>query len=249
MKRGRAILYLFVFTIVSISIALVIFVKEDISGFNYLPSYDPGALVTHNYYTLSYNEQHEQANWVAYMVDKKRLISVAERTDRFRSDDSISTGSAASADYYRSGFDRGHLAPAADMSFSDLAMEESFLYSNISPQLPGFNRGIWKKLEEEVRSEVLSSDSIYVFTGPVFSLSGESIGDNMVTIPTGFYKIVIGFNRKDIRVKCWLIPHHENLDQTGSYRVSVDYIESATGVDFFYYLPERLESRLEKQRY
>lgn len=248
MKRGRAILYFTIFTIATISIALLLFLEEDISGLNYLPSSNPGTLVTHNHYTLSYNELHEQADWVAYMIDSKRLLSVAERTDRFRSDDSISTGSAASSDYYRSGFDRGHLAPAADMSFSELAMEESFLYSNISPQLPGFNRGIWKRLEEEVRSEALSSDSIYVFTGPVFSISGESIGANRVTIPTGFYKIVIGFNRKDIRVKCWLIPHHENLDQTISYRVSVDSIESATGVDFFYYLPERLESRLEKQR-
>jgi hypothetical protein len=108
-------------------------------------------IISHTAYLLSYNEEHEQANWVAYMLTSSKLGSGLERSNRFLEDPLVASGTATNADYAKSGYDRGHLAPAADMSWSMQVMQESFYYSNMSPQLPGFNRGIWKKLEEKVR--------------------------------------------------------------------------------------------------
>lgn len=99
-----------------------------------LPS-DEGEIVRHTYYTLSFNSRHKQANWVYYILGSEGKERVAERTDRFREDKKVPSGSAKPSDYTKSGYDRGHLCPAADMTHSAEAMEETFLMSNISPQL------------------------------------------------------------------------------------------------------------------
>ncbi len=103
-------------------------------------------------YALGYIEYHEQPAWVVYHFTKEEAVTKAvKRSDDFREDPEIPTGSATLADYRRSGYDRGHLAPAADMAFSVRTMSDSFYMSNMSPQKPAFNRGIWKNLEAQVR--------------------------------------------------------------------------------------------------
>ena len=116
-------------------------------------------LVTHLGYSLSYNEKHEQANWVFYELTIDEVLGSIKRKDQFRADPNIKTGSASLSDYKRSGYDRGHLAPAADMKWSSKAMSESFFMSNMSPQTPSFNRGIWKKLENLVRKWAVENKS------------------------------------------------------------------------------------------
>jgi endonuclease G, mitochondrial len=155
---------------------------------NYLPQSD-GELVHHNYYSLSYNETAEQSNWVFYEINSNTTLGQVSRTDDFRSDEKISTNSATISDYKGSGFDRGHLAPAGDMSFNYTAMSKSFYMSNMSPQHPSFNRGIWKKLEGLVRSWGTNS-SIYVVTGPVLNSCNSYIGTNNVCVPNYFYKVI-----------------------------------------------------------
>ena len=94
-------------------------------------------------YALGYSEEHEQAAWVMYrMTREETLTRAAVRTDDFREDPNIVTFSALPSDYSRSGYDRGHLAPAEDMKFSEVTMRESFYMSNMSPQKPDFNRGV-----------------------------------------------------------------------------------------------------------
>lgn len=246
MTRKTAIVW---FAIIFFSLAgssLIIAGNRNISRYSYLPMAVPGKATGHTYYSLSYNEVHEQPEWVFYKIIPSRNSGQAERTDRFRADDSVKTGTATDSDYLRSGYDRGHMAPAADMSFSATAMEESFYYSNISPQLPGFNRGIWKKLEDEIREGAPLYDSLIVVTGPVFSEAVTTIGGNGVTIPSGFYKITLMFRGKIIEHSAWLLPHLEGLSEPDGYRVSIDSIESVTGIDFFHDLPRRMENRIER---
>ena len=108
-------------------------------------------VVRHLGYTLCYDEKFEQAKWVAYRLTLAMCNSSdEERTDNFREDPAIKTGSAIPDDYKKTGYDRGHLCPAGDMGWSKQTMKESFLMSNMSPQLPKFNRGIWKNLETNV---------------------------------------------------------------------------------------------------
>ena len=131
---------------------------------------DADTIVERQGYALGYIERHEQSAWVIYVISKEQVLAKnAERSNySFRRDPAIPTGSASSSDYTRSGFDRGHLAPAADMAYSEQTMRDSFYMSNISPQRPGFNRGIWKDLESWTRQIVIKEQNTVIVTGPVF---------------------------------------------------------------------------------
>ena len=154
-------------------------------------------LHTYAGYTLCYRESYELAEWVSYSLTRSQLEhKVTGRTNDFRADTLISTGSAKPSDYKGSGFDRGHLAPAADMAWSIKSAHDSFLMSNMSPQTPSFNRVIWKLLEEAVRKWAHQYGTIYVVTGPVLEKDAseyESIGESEVAVPEYFYKALLVF--------------------------------------------------------
>lgn len=221
-------------------------VPQDLSGFNYLPSLDQGQLVQHQHYTLSYAEEHEQAEWVAYELTAAEVLSnVADRTDDFREDPLVLTGSASLNDYYRSGYDRGHLAPAGDMGFSEQAMSESFYLSNMSPQNRAFNRGVWKDLEEDVRDWAVANESLYVVTGPVFGNNPEKIGDNGVSVPNYYYKVLLDYQEPEIKAIGFLLPNKSTSQPPRAFIESIDNIEAYTSIDFFSELPDELEEELE----
>ena len=134
-------------------------------------SFEPkssGEIVKHTYYTLAYSEENEQAFWVYYQLTPENINGTQARTDDFRPDPAVSTGSASLEDYKYSGYDRGHLCPAADMTQNKTAMSETFFLSNMSPKLSGFNSGIWSTLEGKVREWALQYNKLYVVTGPIF---------------------------------------------------------------------------------
>ena len=183
-------------------------VEEDFSQAIEFPFIaDDEKIISHFAYSLSYNEQHEQASWIAYQLKASEIERNFKRNDKFIEDPLIETQSANKSDYKSSGYDRGHLAPAADMTWNETAMIESFYFSNMSPQLPGFNRGIWKKLEENVRDWAVKYDSIYITTGPVFKQTDSVIGANRVTIPTHFYKSILIYNDSLKQSIGFLLPH------------------------------------------
>ena len=197
-------------------------------------------------YALGYIEYHEQAAFVIYkLTAREALTKEAQRTNRFRSDPEIPTGSATTADYRRSGYDRGHLAPAADMAFSVQTMADSFFMSNMSPQKPAFNRGIWKRLEEQVRQIAIREKTIYVVTGPILPKKKTvTIGANKVTVPTHYYKVIFDLTppRKMIG---FILPNEGSDRPLEDFAVTVDVVEKATGLDFFSTLPQAVQKRLE----
>lgn len=212
---------------------------------NLLPVSTTGQIITHKYYFLSYSAQNKQAEWVFYLLTRTNSIGAFERGNNFRPDKMVTTGSASLEDYRNSGYDRGHLCPAADMAFNSDAMSESFLLSNMSPQNPSFNRGIWKSLEDMVRKWAIQEDSIYVVTGPLFIDNRGSIGVNQITVPGFFYKIIYDITGEQKMIG-FIIPN-EKCDSKllFQYAVTVDYIESISGIDFFHELPDPLEEQLE----
>lgn len=214
---------------------------------DYLPAHQKNELIIHTNFTLVYSEKDEQAFWVAYELTREEVLVNTERSEDFRQDSLILTGSASPDDYRGSGYDRGHLAPAGDMGFTAKAMSESFYMSNISPQVPDFNRGIWRELEEETRSWVLADGSLYIVTGPV--LKGrrrKTIGENEVTVPSGFYKVLLDYQHPE-RAKgiAFLMPNKASSKPLQSFVVSIDAVEEATGLDFFPELPDDVEASLE----
>lgn len=199
----------------------------------------------HSGYAFVYNETHEQAKWVAYCLTKKETQGSLERSDHFVEDPMVKTGTAANADYSKSGFDRGHLAPAADMKWSELAMDESFYYSNMSPQLPAFNRGIWKKLEEQVRDWAISLDSVLIVTGPILGESLPSIGANKVSVPKFYYKAILDFKGEHSKAIAFVLPNQGSKAPLMSFAITIDALEKLTGMNFFYQLEDHLEQSVE----
>lgn len=216
------------------------------SGMNLLPAAeDASAVVSHKAFTLEYSEKHEQARWVAYLMTREYASGNLSRTNDFREDPSIATGSATLNDYRKSGYTRGHLCPAGDMKWDETAMSETFLLSNMSPQLSDFNDGIWNKMESKVRYWAKIYDSLYVVTGPVLKEGLPTIGENRVSVPEEFYKIIYDPKREE--AICFLVPHRKSDKGIRMYVVSIDRVEELTGIDFFPELPDEIEERVECQ--
>ncbi|QOI98914.1 MAG: DNA/RNA non-specific endonuclease [Flammeovirgaceae bacterium] len=204
-------------------------------------------LIEHTGFKLVYNENHEQANWVAYELTLEETRRGVERSDKFLPDQKVSTGTATPEDYKGSGYDRGHLAPAADMSWSAQAMKESFYFSNISPQVPAFNRGIWKRLEEQVRTWAQQDTAAFIVTGPVLSDSLPVIGPNQVSVPAYFYKALLVYRYQNQKAIAFIVPNKKSGLPLKHFAVTVDSLEHITGIDFFPALPDVIESKLESE--
>ena len=213
-----------------------------------IPADIPGdEIIKHTGYTLSYNEEYEIANWVAYELTRDEVLGTAERGDDFREDKAVSTGSAKLKDYKGSGYDRGHMAPAADFKWSEEAMSDTFYLSNMAPQDPSFNRGIWGDLESAVRSMAYDNESIYVVVGPVLTDGPyETIGDSNVAVPNYFYKVILDYTDPEIKAIGFIMPNENSSKSLASFAVSVDEVEEMTGLDFFPALPDDQEEEIEK---
>ena len=197
-------------------------------------------------YALGYSEKHEQPAWVQYVLTADEVShATVNRSDDFRADPYVPTGSATPQDYTRSGYDRGHLAPAADMAFSVRTMSESFYMSNMSPQAPQFNRGIWSKLEKQVRHFSVREKRIVVVTGPILPQSpSKAIGANQVTVPDYFYKVIYDTTPPE-KMIAFVLPNQGSNEELRTFVVTVDYVEELTGLDFFPLLPQPLQEHLE----
>ncbi len=206
-------------------------------------------IIYHTGFTLSYNEVHEQASWVAYELTANELIKKVNRSDNFKKDPKVKTGSALPSDYARSGYDRGHLAPAADMKFNETAMTECFFMSNMSPQDPSFNRGIWKNLEAQVREWAIQNEHLYIVTGPILDSSlTASIGSNKVVIPNYYYKVILDYTTPEVKGIAFVLPNEKGVNPIMNYVVTIDHVEYLTGIDFFPELPDDLEQLLESRK-
>jgi endonuclease G len=217
-------------------------------NFNYIPSTTTSQIIEHTYYTLSYSAKDKQAEWVAYVLTKENLMNGnAERTNNFMPDPLITEYSATLADYYKSGYDRGHLAPAADMKINTTAISECFYLSNISPQKAEFNRGIWEKLEEQVREWAKEYDTLYIVTGGILKYSIGTIGAGKVSVPKYFYKVILNKTNKNYKAIALILPNEKGTKQLYEYVVPIDSVEILTGIDFFPALPYDLANKLESK--
>jgi len=186
-------------------------------------------IIVHDAYILSYNETCEQANWVKYMVTKAELDTVnAKRKNNFKEDEKVLTGSASLDDYKGSGYDRGHLAPAAVFVNDQEEMDESFYMSNISPQTPSFNRGIWKRLENYERELANEHDTIYVIAGGILKGNLPTIGENEVCIPKLYFKIIYN---KDF-VMCFIMRNVKSFDPLNMFKQTISVLERESGLKF-----------------
>lgn len=211
----------------------------------FLPTSTTGQVVHHEGYSLSYNEKHEQAEWVAYELKESHLSSTNHKRPYFEIDKAVKTGAASWRNYKNSGYDRGHLCPAGDRRYTKQAHDETFLTSNISPQEHQFNAGIWNTLEQKVRYWARKYDGVFVVTGGVLNGNMNDIGSEHVSVPNQFYKVLIDTNSGATKIIAFLMPHKESKKPLYEFVVSVDEVEALTGIDFFPELDDAIENKLE----
>jgi endonuclease G, mitochondrial len=215
-------------SIISI-LSLISFGQNDIL----LPVRFDDQILNYNGFTLSYNETHEQANWVFYKLTKYDLVCEVQskRKNNFKEDYSFLTKSSSLDDYRYSGYDRGHLKPAADESCDQDQMDETFYMTNISPQHPSFNRGIWKRLEDHVRELALENDSLYIYTGGVLVGSLDKIGVNEVSVPNNFWKVIFIYKNGVRNIICYLIPNRKCDEGIDEFIIGITELESLILID------------------
>lgn len=195
-------------------------------------------------FLISYNPWHKVANYCAYQLTGDETQGPVERVDSFKPDERVVNGPELK-DYKGSGYDRGHLVPAADQKWSELAMSDSFYLTNMTPQDASFNRGIWADLEAEVRDQAYKDGSLYIATGPILTDGPyETIGED-VAVPKRFFKALLDYTEPTLKAIVFLLPNEGSSGPLSRFAISIDELEEISGMDFFYQLDDEIESKLE----
>lgn len=196
-------------------------------------------------YTVSYNHEMKNPNWVAWTISAEHASGKVQRM-AFQDDEDMPDPKGYLSDYYNSGYDRGHMCPAADNKWSEKAMEDCFLITNMCPQDNGLNRGMWNSIEQQCRSWAVKYGKVYVVCGPIYlNQQHRKIGRNKVVVPEAFFKVVLrmGDYPQAIGFIC------RNQSQKGRKKTdfvnSIDEVERITGYDFFSKLPDNIENKVE----
>ncbi len=202
-------------------------------------------------YTLLYDTSCRQAIWVAYVLtDVDVRTNGVERQNRFRPDPQVVErrwSTAVTSDYTHSGYDRGHLLPSADRRATATENRATFYLSNISPQTPALNRGMWKRLEEQVRRWAECYDTLYVVTGSLLQSDSPRLKGS-VGVPSRFYKAVLTRYRGNYVSMAFLLPNADTITgELSDYALTVDELEEISGQDFFCRLPDDIEEQAESR--
>ena len=195
-------------------------------------------------YAVGYDYDKKVPTWVAYRLTPESVNKKFKRSNKFKEDVDIPVQYRSTlSDYRGSGYDRGHMAPSATVDSSYNAMVESFLLSNMTPQLPGLNRQGWRYLESYIREWTNERGELYVVTGDMFKGEHGIIG-NGVHVPSHFYKVVYDSVSQD--AIAFLIPQ-ANISKSDipGFIVSVDEVEHRTGLDFNNLLDDAMEDDME----
>ena len=208
------------------------------------PSEASDQILCRSGYAVGYNYDTKNADWVAYHITAESVNAKFKRSNRFKADQELPEYAQSTlSDYSKSGYDRGHLAPSAAMDFSQESMQSSFLLSNMSPQLPGFNRVGWRLLEEHVRDLANEYQELYVVTGPIYE-GGEATIGNGVIIPSAFYKVILDPYYND--AIAFIVPHRDvSGSELANFVTTIDEVEQRTNLDFFSATTDGTETTME----
>ena len=195
----------------------------------------PEQIIHHIGYTVSWNPVFLVPNWVAYELTADELIGSEERTNHFKPDPLVEGDPVVTRDYSNSGYDRGHMAPAADMRWSAQAMRESFYMTNICPQNHNLNAGDWKALEERVRDMAEQYEHVYVCCGPIISDPYQTIGqERKIAVPEAFFKVILTEQDGEYQTEAYVMNNEAGHKKLSTYKRPLQEVENITGLQFFY---------------
>lgn len=212
------------------------------------PKGTPEQILKRTGYVASYNKTTLLPNWVAWHLTAERTEGSAKRSGvDFAEDTEVPEPRATDWDYYNSGYDRGHMCPAADNKWTKKAMEESFLFTNMCPQNGNLNRGDWNEMEMACRKWAKKYGDLYIVCGPIlYKGKHKTIGKNKVVVPEAFFKVVLRTG-DDPQAIGFIYKNTSGNRPKDSYVNTVDEVERITGIDFFPSLPDDVEKKVEAE--
>lgn len=211
----------------------------------------PEIIVTHTNYTTSFNTSTYCPNWVSWHLTKDRIQGTVSRSDSFKPDTLLPKAyQIVTTDYSNSGYDRGHMCPAADNKNSEQCMKESFFMSNMCPQTHNLNAGDWSELEDLCRQWVVDYSDLYIVCGPIYDTKKPKTigkaGRPQIAVPDRFYKVVL-MNGRIPKMMGFILPNDVTNKDIREYCVSVDEVERITGIDFYPSINDEMENMLEME--
>ncbi len=196
-------------------------------------------------FTVGFNEENHTPDWVAWELLGSETDGNVSRSNKFWTDSDL-TGCPDSRDYTSSGYDRGHMSPAAEHKWSDQAMHDSFSMANICPQFPALNRGVWQTLEKLERHWAKRDSAILIVAGPIYTDNDKTtIGNSRVRVPSAFYKAFFAPYGDKPKAIAFVFPNVNVAANIKEFAMTVDQLEDITGYDFFHALPDDIENPTE----
>jgi len=205
------------------------------------------SIVRHKHFFLSYSEEHEQAEWVAYYLMSENNRQHHLERPYFLQDPLVDTESTHWKNYKDTGYDKGHLVPAADMKFSKEAYNETFYTSNVAPQNKEFNSGIWNRLEQKARYWAEKYTAIFIVTGSILHDNLITIGEEKVSVPGYFFKILVRVQNDGLVMIPFLVPNEKSDAPLYKFAITINEIEAITGIDFNQKISEKIEEKIQKE--
>lgn len=198
-------------------------------------------------FRVSFNRDNRTPNWVAWELLGSETEGAEVRTSRQFWQDGEIQGCATTKDYTRSGFDRGHMCPAADQKWSAEAMTDCFVMSNMCPQDHSLNSGAWNTLENKERTWAQRDSAIMIVAGPIYNDSDRDKIGRGVRVPSAFFKVIVAPYVEKPRGIGFVYPNMSAPGNMQNYVTSIDEVEKLTGYDFFYNLPDDIENEVESK--
>lgn len=202
--------------------------------------------VTYTGFTVYFNRNTHLPNVTVYELTATEAAGTLPRKNEFFQDEQVE-GCASLEDYKFSGYDRGHMVPAGDMKWDEIAMSDCFSLANMVPQSSALNSGAWNKLETKIRNWAERDSALVILTGPIVAPEDlkTTIGESNVVVPSRLFKVVLAPYASPIRAIAFIYPNKKAKGGLKEHIATVDEVEAATGMDFFSTLPDDIESVVE----
>jgi len=207
-----------------------------------------GQLLHRTGYITSYNKDKRVPFWTAWKLTSSHTTGTCQRKGtEYAADPDITGPRADNSDYSRSGYDRGHMCPAGDNKWDLKAMRQTFLFTNMCPQVGVLNQGGWNDLEIKCRAWARKYGAMYIVCGPIFNgKSHKTIGSHKVAVPDAFFKVILCMEGTPKAIG-FIYNNDTSRGSIPSHAVSVDEVERMTGLDFYPALPDNIEQRVESE--
>lgn len=198
-------------------------------------------------FVVNFNKDNHTPNYVAWELLASEVGGSVDRSDDFWQDTELE-GCPAHRDYTGSGYDRGHMCPAADQKWSVQAMHDSFVMANMCPQLHSINAGAWETLETKERTWAKRDGAVVIIAGPIYEATDtKRIGSIGVRVPSAFFKVLYALEVKEPRAIAFVYPNMNAPGNMQDYAMSVDDLEEILGYDFYPALPDEIENKIEAE--